>query len=491
MMESKNQAVGKITGEHFYKFFQCPHWLWYDVYGEAKKRKEIPPIVEMVQRGKVKDEKRALGNFPFEEISPEAYKDLDEAFLATVELMRQGKNIYRGVLLHENWAGTPDLLEARSVAELGTGVRSRFGDYYYVAYDISNNPFISYGQKFQLVFYSVILNEIQGIQPRQAFTINVDGETQSFFVDDYVDQLHIAKDDIVDILEGKKLAPFLKSGCKSSPWFALCEDEAQSCNDVSLIYRLSQMEQRLFYDIGIRTIEDLAKSNIEEVYRELPNLNFDRLAHHHLQAQALAKNESIVLRQSEFPKVRQEIYFDIESDPTEGIDYLFGIYINEVKTGSGEYKYFFADGKEDEKRAWQEFVDFVDKLEDFVIYHYALYEQLVFTKLARRYGTPWRVVRKFKDNAIDLLRSTTEAVVLPLYFYSLKDVGRYIGHEWTAKDAGGAESVVWYNDWQASKSKKIFDKIIQYNKDDVLATKVLKEWLELQKPRESHEQLPD
>ena len=25
----------KLTAEHFYKFFQCPHWIWYDIYEDV------------------------------------------------------------------------------------------------------------------------------------------------------------------------------------------------------------------------------------------------------------------------------------------------------------------------------------------------------------------------------------------------------------------------------------------------------------------------
>ena len=32
----------KLLDEHFYKFFQCPHWIWYDIYEDAvKKRQEF------------------------------------------------------------------------------------------------------------------------------------------------------------------------------------------------------------------------------------------------------------------------------------------------------------------------------------------------------------------------------------------------------------------------------------------------------------------
>jgi len=140
----------KLTGEHFYKFFQCPHWIWYDVYGDQTKKGKIPPLIEMIHQNGLKHEKEMIKSRKFEEIKPELFRDLDEAFLATMELMKQGKNIYHGVLMEGDWVGIPDLLEAREG-------KSNLGDHYYVVYDVKSGRDIRDEYKFQLVFYSLIL----------------------------------------------------------------------------------------------------------------------------------------------------------------------------------------------------------------------------------------------------------------------------------------------------------------------------------------------
>ena len=92
----------KLTAEHFYKFFQCPHWIWYDIYGDAQKKKHIPPLLDMIYKGKMIGAEEGLGKHKqFEQVKPELMRDLDEAFLATLELMKQGKNIYRVVFVFE------------------------------------------------------------------------------------------------------------------------------------------------------------------------------------------------------------------------------------------------------------------------------------------------------------------------------------------------------------------------------------------------------
>ena len=122
----------KLTAGHFYKFFQCPHWIWYDLYGDQQEKKSVPPLMKMIFEDGLRHEKEIIKSRKFEEIDQGLFKDLDEAFFATAELMKKGKNIYHGVLMDEHWVGIPDLLEARPG-------KSKLGDHYYSVYDIKNN----------------------------------------------------------------------------------------------------------------------------------------------------------------------------------------------------------------------------------------------------------------------------------------------------------------------------------------------------------------
>ncbi|OGN10477.1 MAG: hypothetical protein A3J46_06440 [Candidatus Yanofskybacteria bacterium RIFCSPHIGHO2_02_FULL_41_11] len=470
----------QLHGDHFYKFFQCPHWIWYDIYGDMTKKKAMPPLLDLIYKGKALSKNSVSNHKKFEEIKPELFKDIEEAFLATLELMRKGKNIYHGVLMNEDWVGIPDLLEARPG-------KSNFGDWHYVVYDIQNSLELRDENKFQLIFYSLILERLQGVRPEKAYVIDADGNERSFVVDDFVKDFHLTREQIQKILNGEKPAPFLKSGCKRTPWYTLCLEETKGCNDVSLIFKLSQADQRRLYEIGIRTVEDMAKADVDNLQSQLEDWPFDKLVRINNQAKVLMSNEPMVLRQTVFPEVKTEIYFDIESDPTSDTDYLLGFLVK--NNGKSEYNYLLAKDNSEEKEVWTKFLDFLAKLDDFVIYHYAYYERQVFDRLALKYGAPSELMNKFRDNTIDLHAKLIDSIVLPLYFYSLKDVAGYLGYKWADPGAGGAESVVWYSNWLDKKDTKILDKLLKYNEDDVRATLTIKEWLEKQKPRTSRERL--
>ncbi len=477
-----------LTADHFYKFFQCPHWIWYDIYGDQSQKRQMPKLLELIHKGKMADAETTLRSHKkFEEIKPELYRDLEEAFLATLELMKQGKNIYHGVLMHSDWVGIPDLLEARPG-------KSELGDWYYVAYDAQNSLDLRDEFKFPLVFYSLILERLQGVRPQEAYVIDPQGSERSFMVEEFVERFHVTRAEIEKVLEGEKPAPFLKSGCKRTPWYSVCLSETEGCNDVSLVYRLSQADQRRLYDIGIKTVKDLAEADTDNLHVKLEDWPFDKIVRFSNQAKVLLSHEPVVVRKPEFPAVRYEIYFDIESDPTRDIDYLLGALINDTETGEAKYQTFLAKDKGEESKMWQKFLDFLVTLEDFVIYHYAFYEKQVFDRLTLLYGAPAVLIDKFKSNTIDLHQKVVDSVILPLYFYTLKDVAKYAGYTWSDPNAGGAESVVWYNEWLTTRDDTIMQKILRYNEDDVRATKLVKEWLQSKKPtkqKEKQEELPE
>ena len=471
----------KLYGDYFYKFFQCPHWIWYDIYGDGQFKRDVPPLLDMIYKGKMMDADKGLAaHKKFDQINPDLFKDLDEAFIATVELMKQGKNIYHGVLMSEDWVGIPDFLEARPG-------KSNLGDHYYVVYDAQNTLDMRDEYKFQLIFYSLILERIQGVRPEQAYIIDAQGHEVGFTIAEYIDNFHLTRQQIEKILNGEKPAPFLKAGCKRTPWYSLCVADAQGCNDVSLIYRISQADQRRLYEIGIKTVDALAAMDTNELQEKLEDWSFDKIIRFSNQAKSLTTGQPMITRKPNFPAVRYEIYFDIESDPLNDIDYLLGFLVKDTQKGTVEYKYCLAKNKAEEPDAWQNFLGHLALLEDFVIYHYAFFERQVFERLAVRYGAPVNLMEKFRENTIDLHMKLVDSAILPIYFYSLKDVGSYLNYKWDDPHAGGAESILWYKEWLEKGDETIMKKILRYNEDDVRATMRIKDWLADQKPSKSKE----
>ena len=58
-----------------------------------------------------------------------------------------------------------------------------------------------------------------------------------------------------------------------------------------------------------------------------------------------------------------------------------------------------------------------------------------------------------------------------------EDIAKLLGFRWRNKQAGGAQSIFWYEAWLETGDRKILQDIIDYNEDDVVATAHLHRWL--------------
>ena len=65
----------------------------------------------------------------------------------------------------------------------------------------------------------------------------------------------------------------------------------------------------------------------------------------------------------------------------------------------------------------------------------------------------------------------------PTYSYSIKQIAQIIGFKWRDPDPGGANSIVWYNDYLVHREREdILQRILAYNEDDCRAMIVLKDY---------------
>jgi uncharacterized protein len=171
-----------------------------------------------------------------------------------------------------------------------------------------------------------------------------------------------------------------------------------------------------------------------------------------------------------------EIFFDIESDPLRTNDYLFGLLVRDRDHGE-RYEFQLAESPAGEGEMWQNFLRWLERLpEDFAVHHYGTFEQARLSALEGRHG--WSPdLDRFRERLIDLNEIVKDKVTLPLYFYGIKDIGRYIGFERQGAISGGGESVAVYEQWLETGDRTFLNDIIEYNKEDVVATRELKDWL--------------
>jgi len=456
-----------ITGSMFFKYATCPHWVYFDRYGDPKKKQKQSRFAEMLIELGLLHEERVIAGRDYVEVKGRGNA---ARFNKTLELMKSGAAlIYHGLLLADGLAGEPDLLERRDDRP------SVFGAYHYVAIDIKSADRLLDAHKYQLSFYGDLLEKTQGIRPAQGYILNGSGLLLGFELADFFGLYEESLTELRDALSGRRPPPHLSSGCKQSPWFHECVALAEATGDVALLYNVKERTLAVLREQGVRTVRDAAAMDVEALLAAAPQLSRKTLERLVLQARALLEKRHFIRKPIRLPAAAAEYHFDIEGDPLRQVEYLFGFL---VRSGEQEkYEYFLAEKPEDEEKMWWRFLDWAALLpENFVVYHYGTYEQSRLTMLENRYGrTP--DLDRFRAAMVDLNEIVKEAVIFPLYFYGIKNIGEYIGFERSKKIAGGGESVAYYEDWLEKGDRKKLEAVIKYNEDDVIATRCLKDWL--------------
>lgn len=475
-----------LHGHHFYDYLKCKHRVYLDFYGDPREKDKETDFVEMLWYRGIRHEKKIVSKIAKrKKVAEVTSKNLKKCYQQTIDLMKQGIDfIYQGVLLDKNQVGRPDLLE-KSKGE------SNFGSYFYSPIDIKSGKGIYHKKSgntvkkeyaLQVMHYIQLLEKVQGVRPAQGKIINIDGQVLYFSYQDFLEEYFRVKNDLQAIIEkSKSYEPVIGGHCNLCHWRSHCLEWAQKNKDLSLIFGLGE-KKYLLRQNNINSFKDLANLDISHFLLQAKNLRgigLKSLRIWQKRAQNILAEREEIYRPIEFPSARYEIFFDIEDDPTQDIVYLYGIIERDTKTKRNKSFYFLADKPEEEATTLTNFLDYIDKLDDFVIYHYHHHERITLDHLIRKYNLPRRLYLKFCNHTHDLYQDIIKYTNWPTHSYNLKNIAGYLNFRWSVEDPSGANSIAWYNKYLENpiKNRKFIDKVIQYNHDDCLAIIKIKDYL--------------
>jgi len=167
-----------FTPTLFYEYATCCHWIWHDRFSDPKEKGAMPELTLKLFEQGVVHEKDYVKDLVYTQVKQ---VNLGQAFKETLALMEAGAElIYQGVIQYQAdevlYQGRPDLLKK-------IPGKSKFGNYYYEPIDIKSTKELQAEQKHQLVFYGLLLEQLQGVFPAGAAIINHDKETVPFLMD--------------------------------------------------------------------------------------------------------------------------------------------------------------------------------------------------------------------------------------------------------------------------------------------------------------------
>lgn len=481
-MESQRQY--KISATSFYNVSKCQRRVYLDLYGNPEEKGACSDFLQLLWERGVQIEKEIIDKYRqdkdiFDVKGPPTVENAQK----TIELMKQGVPlIYQGVLIDRDHIGRPDLLEKKE------GV-SKLGKHYYIPCDIKSgratkskdSDEVKTHYANQIIFYSTLLEKIQGRRAESGKIIAIEGEETVFSFDKYKNEYERNKEIINSIVyEKEEPEPIVGGICKECVWCKTCLKIATDRQDPTLLFKLGKQKYQL-REKGVNNIEDLSKIDI--AYFLDPANKMYRVGEKTLQqwkrrANIWLSDKPVIHTKPSFRYAKKEVYYDIEDDPSIDHIYLHG-FIEIYNGKKTEYKNILAPQRQNEEMAARKLWDYIDSLSDNdVIYHYGSYEKTKVNRLMEKYNLPEDIMQKFDRLRVDLYRVLESSSDWPLSSYGIKSIAKYLDFNWTTEDASGANSIAWYTDYRKdpSSNQNLLKKLLTYNKEDCEAMIVIRNW---------------
>lgn len=419
---------------------------------------------------------------------------------ATVAAMKSGADVITQANLgNENWVGRADFL-------IKIPGSSRFGNWAYEIEDTKLAQQTKAGTILQLCLYTDLLEQLQECAPKHMTVVKPgDGfEKEVFLVSDFSAYFRLIKKSFEAYLNETSVEtyPYPVAHCDYCRWWKECDTKRRADDHLSLVAGMRSLQMVELEKHNITKLEQFA--NAEKPLPEKPERGNKQTyikIHNQAKIQLRGRKEGLVYEHLTYEPEKgltrlpepspSDIYFDIEGDPFcdgGGLEYILGYVIKE-KSGKLSYHYHQALNHQQEKVAFETFIDFVmerwKKDEGMFIYHFAPYEPGAIKRLASKHGTREAEVDKLlrAKRFVDLYSIFRESLRASVERYSLKDLELFteFKRKVELRIAGEARRQVEFalelNAIDAVPLE-ILSIVREYNADDCLATEALHRWLE-------------
>jgi uncharacterized protein len=423
---------------------------------------------------------------------------------ATLTLMEQGVELlYRGILQMSCLSpqGEPLTLISRPRLLVKQPKPSRFGDWSYVPADLKLGKRPKAEYQLVAAFHAQILASVQETRPDTAWLIFRHKNPFAVNLELRLPQMETAVSELIEMLASKQEPEVFisRQKCSLCTWHSSCHALASSRQHLSLIPGVTPSRYAILKSLNLTTLDSLAnvKPEVLAIYPEFADTVAERVV---LQAKSVLENrpfhsweltvkqweianfpEPLPLTRYQLPRLFSapvELYFDIEAQPENNLDYLHGVLVADNRKNTQEFKVMLAENPAEEEAIWQELLKLFWQYPIAPIYHFCEYETQTIKRLAKVYNTPSYQWQPLLKRCVDIHKLVRETVTLPVESYALKNIAPWLGFQWRDENANGAQSVCWYEEWLKTGDRSVLDAIVRYNEDDCYATYSVKQWLE-------------
>jgi predicted RecB family nuclease len=437
----------------------------------------------------------------------------------TIMAMASGAEvIYQATFFNGRWRGHADFLLRRESPERP----SRYGPFHYEIADTKLARHVKASAVLQICSYVDQLTELQGVQP-EWLHVALGGsahETVRLRVDDFMAYYRASKQRFEEAVGPDAAAatypptgtyPEPVEHCDVCRWTVECKARRRADDHLSLVAGIGRQQRRSLVDRGVTTLavlgslelplvpplEGSTERTVERV-REQARIQLEGRLEERMKYELLLPDAGKAVDPERGlaslpPPSAGDLFFDIEGDPyafEDGLEYLFG-----VMDMDGEWHAIWSTDAEGgftfvgEKAAFEELMNlFTSQLERFPdahIYHFHSYEPSALKHLMGKHATRELEVDRLLRGGVmvDLHRIVRQTLRASVESYGLKKLEPLYGYvrEVDLRDAGS--SIVAFEQWLelGEGERPAADHLVRierYNRDDVVSTRVLRDWLE-------------
>ena len=293
----------------------------------------------------------------------------------------------------------------------------------------------------------------------------------------------------ISLKKGIPLITEDRKKCSICTWQQFCDNEAKSNGNLTDIDGIGTKTAKFLYSIDINNIQELAKYDNKELSDKLSIMQF---TNSQLIPKLISQSKSYLSGKPIRINKKNKLFnifkkgnlgffiFDIESNPEQNHDFLYGfLSVNNINKKVEDSSYTpilnLLDSKN--KNYISEIFLTINSHKHWPILHYGDTEKIAIIKLAKKINLDNYEIAKLKDRFIDLHLIIRNNWILPLKNYSLKTVANWIGFNWGQKNVSGSKALYWWLQYLDTKNNSFLKKIIAYNQDDCLATLQISKWL--------------
>ncbi len=347
---------------------------------------------------------------------------------------------------------------------------------------------------YELAFCSILLESFEGVRIDYGLVVStlknklnsekiiINQKLRDKTINSYSEMVISLKGNIPKMTEDRKK-------CSICHWQNFCNKEAKLNGYLTDIDGIGKKTASILNTIGISNIKQLASSNKQAINKKLSEFNQDNLERTaKLVDQSKSYSSGIPIRMRIYKDLSKIIFkdkggffvFDIESDPDIKHDFLYGF----ISIKRDKNKEYFNNYEPILNLKNNQNTKYIEKIfqklfseKDWPVLHYGDTEKIAIIKLAEEASLKSYEIDALKERFVDLHLLIRESWILPVKNYSLKTVANWTGFKWQNKNASGSKALFWWIQYNETQNISFLQKIIDYNKDDCLATLSIANWL--------------